>query len=167
MSTYAARLQHSYAAVRSRLIPPPYRPPQWPIPQPSRVPYRPLRNWAPFEDDGLWADTPGGVAPPKRQLTFATIKEVVCRYYDASHADMVSRSRARKCVRLRHVAMYLGRELLPLSTPALAKRLGLTDHTTIIYGVRRLSERLLRDKPLAAEIAAIRELLAGYWEGGE
>jgi len=80
------------------------------------------------------------------------INEVVRKFYGVSEMDFASARRLARLVFVRHVAMYLAKELTTRSYPAIARQMGGRDHTTILNGVRKIQGRLLTDARLNDEL---------------
>jgi chromosomal replication initiator protein len=77
--------------------------------------------------------------------TIDQIQEAVGDVMEVSLADLQSKKRGRHVVYARQVAMYLTRELTPLSFPTIARKFGGRDHTTVIHAHRRITKDLLSD----------------------
>ena len=60
---------------------------------------------------------------------------------------LTSAKRSRQVVYARQVAMYLCRELTDHSLPAIARRFGGRDHTTVLHAHRKVQRQLLVDQP--------------------
>ena len=93
---------------------------------------------------------------PRKKLTIADIQKEVERYYDVSHADLVGQKRSRKIVYARQVAIYLSRNLLDLPYNYIAKNFGGRDHTTIMYSVTNVDEKLKENREMREEIDNIK-----------
>lgn len=92
-----------------------------------------------------------------------TIAMEVSRIRGVALNDLLSDRRPVAIVRPRQEAMYLAKTMTPASLPAIGRRLGGRDHTTVMHGVRKISERIA-DVPgygdeLEAMQAAIRAKL--------
>ncbi|MCD6550108.1 hypothetical protein J7K24_01015 [bacterium] len=57
----------------------------------------------------------------------------------------------------RQIIMYLLREELKHSYPAIGRKLGGKDHTTIIYGYEKIKKEIEQNEVLAEEIKLIRQ----------
>jgi hypothetical protein len=99
-------------------------------------------------------------APARPRMLVAHIQAVVAAFYKINVNYMWSAQRGRDVAWPRQVAMYLSRELTPLSLPALGKRFGRRDHTTIMYGISAVQRRMLDDCELEEDIKILRERLA-------
>ena len=98
------------------------------------------------------------VARPS-SLTMNEILQVVSNFYNLSMDELVSAGRNKQLVKPRQVAMYLAREELPATFPQIGEALGGRDHTTVMYGVEKISREVEQDDNLRREILALREKL--------
>ncbi|MGC9529051.1 MAG: chromosomal replication initiator protein DnaA [Candidatus Bipolaricaulaceae bacterium] len=98
-----------------------------------------------------------------RRLTVDTIKQEVAQRYNIPPAEVEGPSRKKEIAQARQIAIYLARELTQSSFPALGRRFGGRDHTTIMHSYQKMQE-LIRQVPLLrGEIESLRdELLAKY-----
>ena len=62
--------------------------------------------------------------------------------------DLRSRKRDPKLVRARQIAMYLCRELLGESYPALGRLFGGKDHSTVMHAVKKIRETQVENKDM-------------------
>jgi chromosomal replication initiator protein len=81
----------------------------------------------------------------KPDITVEYIQEVVASYYDLTVADLNGRKRTQNITFPRQIAMYLSRKLLDVSLPKVGKIFGGRDHSTVITGCNKISERLEHD----------------------
>ena len=72
---------------------------------------------------------------------------------------MVSSRRARAVVGPRHVAMYLAKQLTTRSLPEIGRKFGGRDHTTVMYGIRRIEERRPKEPALDEDLDRLRRSL--------
>ncbi len=93
-----------------------------------------------------------------RTPTVEAIKKFVCERYNIRPAEMDSSRRARSVARPRQIAMYLAKQLTTLSLPDIGRQFD-RDHSTVLYGVRRIDKLMEDDKALAEEVAALRRML--------
>ncbi len=99
-----------------------------------------------------------GYRAAPRALTLRSITNAVCEHFSLTTEEIAGRSRASRLTRPRHIAMYLMREDTNHSLPAIGAELGGRDHTTILYGVRKISRQLSGDPTLQLAIESIRAL---------
>jgi chromosomal replication initiator protein len=55
--------------------------------------------------------------------------------------------------------MYLCKKLTPRSLPEIARRIGGRDHTTVLYGVRKIEELIAVDSQIAEDAELLRRML--------
>ena len=89
----------------------------------------------------------------------AEIQVAVCQYYHIAPIEMVSQRKGRAVARPRQVAMYLARELTPLSLPAIG-RMFARDHTTVIHAIATVEAIMRSDPVFAASVAMLQRSLA-------
>jgi hypothetical protein len=101
----------------------------------------------------------------RRRPTTQTIQRVVARHYGVSVIDLVSGRRTQPLAFIRHIAIYLVRELTALSMPSIGRLFGDRDHTTILHAVRKVQARRERDPAFDATLqklaAAVQPAAAG------
>ncbi len=83
------------------------------------------------------ADTP---------VSVATIKQVVSEAFGIPVLELESPKRSQVVVAPRQLAMYLCRELTDATLPAIGREFGGRDHTTVLYAVQKISNRLHHDR---------------------
>lgn len=100
---------------------------------------------------------------PRRVLTVDDVIAAVARDVGVAPRELLSRQRERRFARARQAAMYLARELTGDSLPAIGRKFGGRDHSTVVYAVRAVEQRRSKDKTfdqwmerLAAEIQEVR-----------
>lgn len=96
---------------------------------------------------------------PLPHPSVAEIQATVCRRFKIPRMEMVSARRARDVARPRQVAMYLAKELTPLSLPNIGRLFGKRDHTTVIHACRRVVTLIAEDRRLRTHVAVLRRAL--------
>jgi chromosomal replication initiation ATPase DnaA len=94
------------------------------------------------------------------ETPLALIKRLVCEHYNITLVDLLSERRTRTIARPRQVAMYLAKKLTKSSLPAIGKRMGHRDHTTVLHGVRKIEELLLTDYDIKTAVDELSAKLA-------
>lgn len=96
----------------------------------------------------------GGVTPTiqRRRVMMAEIQERVCDFYGIRKADLISARRAREIVHPRQVAMYLAKHLTPWSLPAIGRRFGGRDHSTVHHAIHKIEAMRKTDPVLARDV---------------
>lgn len=91
-----------------------------------------------------------------KKLNIADIQKQVELYYDVSHTELIGQKRTRKIVYARQIAIYLSRQMLDLPYNNIAKNFGGRDHTTIMYSVTNVEEKLKENRELREELENIK-----------
>jgi len=94
-----------------------------------------------------------------RKVTMDEILKKVCDYYKIRQVDILSQNRQRAIARPRQMAMYLCKRLTTRSLPEIGKKFGGRDHTTILYGVRKIEELMQIDSQIAEDAELLRRML--------
>ena len=95
------------------------------------------------------------VRDPKR-ITGDVIIKAVSTYYSVSVDDIKSQKRKREIALPRQVAMYLTREMTPLSLPAIGDVFG-RDHTTVMHSCDKIAEMVRTSSEMSAAIADLKK----------
>ncbi len=99
------------------------------------------------------------VLSPKKSTSFKQILRIVSAFYDLSEKDLLLPTRRKEIVKPRQIAMYLLREELKESYPAIGRRFQGKDHTTAIYAYEKIAKQLEEDDNLLTEITLIKQRL--------
>ncbi len=94
-----------------------------------------------------------------RKVTMDEILKKTCDYYKIRQVDIISQNRQRAIARPRQMAMYLCKKLTTRSLPEIGKKFGGRDHTTILYGVRKIEELMQIDSQIAEDAELLRRML--------
>jgi chromosomal replication initiator protein len=73
-------------------------------------------------------------------------------YFGITRDELIGGNRSRPLVAARQVAMYLCRELTPLSLPKIGDAFGGRDHTTIMHGVGKITELMGERRQVYAQV---------------
>lgn len=84
------------------------------------------------------------------------VVEQVAKYYKLSVKEMCGKSRVSHIKNARQVAMYILSKELGLSTPKIAMEVGVKDHTTVMHGIKRISNEIKLNFTLRDEINSIK-----------
>lgn len=95
--------------------------------------------------------------PRTRTLTPPQIIGAVADFYSITPESLIGPDRTKDLALSRQVAMYLIREETDASLPAVGDALGGRDHTTIMYGYKKIADMIERDDTLRRQVIAIRE----------
>lgn len=92
-------------------------------------------------------------------LSSKKIQKRVCNYFDIKLSDMHSKSRARKLVVPRQIAMYLVKRYTDLSLSDIGSKFGGKDHTTVISSLKRIERLMSEDMNIRNSIEALEKQL--------
>jgi hypothetical protein len=87
------------------------------------------------------------------RVSVRRIQEAIASDFGISLDDIRGASKVRKFARPRHYAMFLSRELTPLSLPSLG-RIFKRDHTTIMNGIQRAEQEIDKSRSIGLKIEA-------------
>lgn len=91
-------------------------------------------------------------------LSAETIIDTVCKYYNVKKEQVLGKSRPKNVVIPRQMAMYIAREELNDSFPALVKYFN-KDHSTIVHAYERVQKELKNNDRTKKELKDILTLL--------
>ncbi len=94
-----------------------------------------------------------------KTITPSLILETVAEHYHISVEDIISKKRNGELIQPRHVVMYLCRNLIDIPFANIAKLLNKKDHTTVIHGVNKIAEDMVKDEELRNKIEVIKKKL--------
>ena len=95
---------------------------------------------------------------PSKRLTIADIQKEVENFYKVSHADLVGKKRTRNIIYARQIAIYLCRQMLDLPFNDIGKKFN-RDHSTVMYSVTNVEEKMKENRELREELEALRGLI--------
>lgn len=95
-----------------------------------------------------------------RRVTVDEIQRQVADYYNIKLSDLLSARRARQVARPRQVAMYLSKQLTSMSLPAIGRKFGGRDHTTVMHAVKRIEELRQTDSVLEEDILHLERMFS-------
>jgi chromosomal replication initiator protein len=96
-----------------------------------------------------------------RSIYLADILALVSRYFDVTSLDLMSDRRTKHVARVRQIGYYLARTHTLASLPAIGRAFGNRDHTTALYGIRKITRLLSGDVQLQVDVG----VLSGKIEG--
>jgi chromosomal replication initiator protein len=95
----------------------------------------------------------------KKNLTAKMLLDTVATYFDLPVADLLGKCREKRLAFPRQIIMYLMREELKSSYPAIGKVLGGRDHTTAIHAYGKINRDLQEDEKLKHDLNLIKQRL--------
>ncbi len=96
----------------------------------------------------------------ERSMSPQDIINIVSHFYNINAKDLISSSRKKELVTPRQISIYLIREELGSSYPAIGNELGGRDHTTAMHAYNKISKEIkeLNNERLKQEINSIKQL---------
>jgi chromosomal replication initiator protein len=85
-------------------------------------------------------------------ITIDLIMNTVSKELNVKPSEIRSKNRSRNIVYARRIAIYLARELTPMSMPQLAKYFGMKDHTAVSHTMKKIQELLKNDEDFKVKI---------------
>lgn len=82
----------------------------------------------------------------EKPLTVSVIQKHVSDYFNLSINDLTSKVRSKDIVKARQIAMYLARELTPLSLPKIGESFGNRDHSTVMHSCDKIKSSISEDE---------------------
>lgn len=95
-------------------------------------------------------------ADPAIPVTPESIRAAVAAHFRTDVETLTSRKRDRNTATARHVAIYLTREMTPLSLPQIGGLYGDRDHTTILNSIDRIDQVLGEDPTVTSAVEILR-----------
>lgn len=100
------------------------------------------------------------VQSPKRSaLTGKQVVIAVAEYFDISREDLTGSSRKKELVIPRQITMYIMREEINASYPAIGDELGGRDHTTAMHAYNKIKTAVQDNEKLNQDISLIKQKL--------
>jgi len=84
---------------------------------------------------------------------------IVSEYFDITVEDLLGKSREKKLAFPRQIIMYLMREEMKTSYPAIGDELGGRDHTTAMHAYGKISDLVKTDEKLQKDLELIKQKL--------
>jgi len=94
-----------------------------------------------------------------KELTLETIINTVADYFSINPDELTSKRRTGDLILPRQICMYLCKELTQSTYQEIANALKKKDHTTIMYGINKVSEDIKVDKSLSSKVDNLKKLL--------
>ena len=88
-----------------------------------------------------------------------TIQKLCAGTFQVSLIDLRSQRRDAQSVLARHTAIWLTRRLTKHSTPAIGMHFGGRDHTTILYAISRMEQRIDHDPGIGDLVMGLMDCL--------
>lgn len=99
----------------------------------------------------------GFVFSPFHVANYKKIIETVAKFYNLDEKSLFNATRRKEIVLPRQVAMFLLRKELKYSFPAIARKFGNKDHTTVMYAYKKIEKEHEENNKLTDEINLIKQ----------
>ena len=99
--------------------------------------------------------------PQARSITPEQVLETVARAFNMTSERLLGRDRSQVVALPRQIAMYLIREESNASLPQIGLVMGGRDHTTVMYAIEKIADKLETDDQLRKQVVKIRQQLYG------
>lgn len=86
----------------------------------------------------------------------------VCAFHRVSPAQIAAPSKTRQISAARQELMAMLREYTDLSWARIGQSIGGRDHTSVLHGVTRVTERCLADRSYAGHVEQLRSFVPGW-----
>ena len=92
-----------------------------------------------------------------KKITPSFIIEVVSEHFGVNPDDITSEKRNSEFVLPRQIAMYLCRNIIGMSLADIAKLLEKKDHTTVMYGIKKITSKIETDEDVKNKVDIIKK----------
>ena len=109
----------------------------------------------------LARETLKDILPPEgRQVNSAEIIKFVARHYGLKVSEIKSRNNAKQVAFPRQVAMYLCKQLTPMSFPEIGRQFNDKHHSTVMYSVEKIDQLRTSDPDLDRTLRTMQQHFA-------
>jgi len=98
------------------------------------------------------------VTSTKQNLTTDRIIDCVCKYFNVSRADLLSKKKNKEIVEPRQICMYIIIDMLALPLISVGQIFGGKDHTTVIHARDKVAEMIKTNSRVKVEIEDIKSM---------
>lgn len=99
------------------------------------------------------------VKEPTNAISPDSVLDAVSKHFGIRVSDLRSKERSGKVAKARQISMYLIKKYCDKSYPLIGQILGGKDHTTVIHGVKLISQTIDSDSRLKKHVEEIQNLL--------
>lgn len=112
----------------------------------------------PYSLESVQAALSGLVVPINRRTSSPeSVIRLVAQQFGITHDELIGTKRNKELVYPRQLAMYLLRNELNLSFPQIARELGGKDHTTIMYGYKKIEKEVPTNSLYQQDLSILKE----------
>ncbi len=95
----------------------------------------------------------------KKEITIDLILERVCKHFNKTRKEVLSKSRKQDLVQVRQITMYLAQKHTGLSYARIGNFMGKRDHSTVLHACSQIEKRISVDKNFRREMEEIESSL--------
>ncbi|MBT3583404.1 MAG: chromosomal replication initiator protein DnaA [Halobacteriovoraceae bacterium] len=95
-----------------------------------------------------------------KEITLESIARTASQYFKIPMADLKSKARGKDITKARHIAMYLSRRILRATQKDIGNFYGGRDHTSVIHGVKKITDQLKTDVNTSKDVIYIENNLS-------
>lgn len=99
------------------------------------------------------------IKSPKKALSANSIIKTVADHFDLETADLIGKSREKRIALPRQIAMYLMRQEMKISYPAIGDEVGGRDHTTAMHAFTKIEKLKENDSETDEHLKHLKERL--------
>ena len=106
-----------------------------------------------------------GLEEKPKEVRRATIESVVnftARHFKLKPEDLRRETKERKIVNAKQISMYMCKVVLGISYSEIARYFGKKDHTTALYAVKKVEEKIREDRKFALMMSFLERSLREY-----
>ena len=121
------------------------------------IAYHQLRNAVPSLE--IIKNIVSGFAPTstKKNITSKHLISTICEFYNLELDEIMGKIREKRISMPRQILMYLMREEIKGSYPAIGKELGGRDHTTVMHACKKIKREIEDNLQLKQEIETLKQ----------
>ncbi|MFA7654444.1 MAG: chromosomal replication initiator protein DnaA [Candidatus Magasanikbacteria bacterium] len=123
------------------------------------IAFHQLKNMEPTEESVKSLIASVEASSMRQSLTPQKLLETIAEFYNIQINDILGKNREKKLSLPRQVIMYLMREDLKMSYPAIGEELGGRDHTTAMHAHTKIRNDIENDMKLRQEVELIKQRL--------
>jgi len=123
------------------------------------IAYHQLKNVVPTVESVKNLLASAETSPRKQSITSKQLIDAVSEYYSIAADDLLGKNREKKLSTPRQIIMYMMREDLKMSYPAIGEELGGRDHTTAMHAHTKIRNDIENDPKLRQEVDNVKQKL--------
>lgn len=123
------------------------------------IAYHQFKNTRPSLESAKSLLSSFGPSQTKKNVTAKQVVQVVSSYFDVTLAEMTGKCREKRLAHPRQIIMYIMREEMGSSYPAIGHELGGRDHTTAMHAYDKIKRELDSSSKLRQDMEILKQRL--------